>query len=293
RRVYPPPRRQPRPDRPASSRHPAPARPRPPPPAAPPSTRRPATCRPRLPCAPPVCGRAAASPAARSALAWSSGRAPCSCRLAPHQPAIVVDMEAALARLVLLPPPAPGPLILALQNRARAGLAADRGETPLVQRIHRDLLHLAKIEDLLAGPVEERRDLDEVALQHRQRDRAALPRLVGAQPGHPGGRIRQCPVQWLDFADVAAIEPRRLAMVEAVDPGVGDPGGERPRVRVVGADALAVTLLGLLPELVGGRKEAAGVQRHHLDVEPAGEDDVGERLVLQPEAGREHDPPRH
>jgi hypothetical protein len=49
-------------------------------------------------------------------------------------------VETALTLGLLLPPPAPGALMLARSNRTRAGLTTDRDEAHIVQRVIGDLM---------------------------------------------------------------------------------------------------------------------------------------------------------
>ena len=163
-----------------------------------------------------------------------------------------------------------------------------------MQRVHRHVLDLAEIADLLAGPVEQGRDLDEVALQHSPaRTAPRSPDWSARSPVTQAAASASARSSGSTLRIAQQSSRAALLSIEAVDPGIGDPGGERPRVGMIGADAPAVALLGLLPELVGRREQPARVQGHHLDVEAAGEDEMGQRLVLEPEAGREHDPARH
>src|SRR5688500_11708178 len=113
-------------------------------------------------------------------------------------------MEAAFARLVILPPPAPGPPRLPRRDCSGAGLAADRREAQSVERVDRNAFGRAEIGDPLARPVEQGRELDQpaIGIPGGEIDSAAAVRLVGAKPGHPGRGARQRPPQRLYLADV-------------------------------------------------------------------------------------------
>jgi hypothetical protein len=66
-----------------------------------------------------------------------------------------------------------------------------------------------------------------------------------------------------------------------------DPGLDAAAVRDQRTDALAVALLGLGPNRVRFRKEAAGVECDDFDAQSLAEYGVGDCLVLQTEAGGE------
>src|SRR5207342_520673 len=73
-------------------------------------------------------------------------------------------VHAALLRGVRLPPPASGAHGLTLCDRLRAGCAADRGVTLLVERMGRDLVLAQVVPDLVLLPLGERIQLHDRAV---------------------------------------------------------------------------------------------------------------------------------
>ena len=182
------------------------------------------------------------------------------------------DVQAAFLLGVLLPPPAAGALGLAGRDGARAGRAADRGEAAVVQRVVRERrCRATKSATSSPRPVGERIELDEAARRvdlgqaasrrasadcsarrpviqaaraRRARGRAARP---CARRSRPGARPRDwekplMPCRATSASTLGAAADRR-------------------------ADAEAVALLGLRPDVVGLGKQPAGVERDDLDVE--------------------------
>ena len=74
-------------------------------------------------------------------------------------------MQAAFLLLFLLPPPSPGALGLSARHRTRARRAADRHEALVMQGIVGNAVLADEREDLLAGPVEQRVDLDQPVMR--------------------------------------------------------------------------------------------------------------------------------
>src|SRR4029450_4618478 len=112
-------------------------------------------------------------------------------RAAAEQPGV----QAALALLAALPPPAPGALVLAGTGRAGAGRAADRGVALLVQRVHGQAVGADIGPDLLAAPVGQRVELDHAAVGGVQlglgRGRAGPASAGAARPGRRGPEPRR------------------------------------------------------------------------------------------------------
>src|ERR1700694_545574 len=77
--------------------------------------------------------------------------------------AIGVEMQAALLRARLLPPPPPGPLRLARRDRTGAGGAADRDEAAFVQGVGGHAVGAGVFGRLIAAPIEQRVDLQQCA----------------------------------------------------------------------------------------------------------------------------------
>ncbi len=147
-------------------------------------------------------------------------------------------------------------------------------------------------DDLVARATGERIGLEEAEarIERHERGRAPVCGLVGAQARHPCARAFERAAQRRDLAHLAAGLALRDAIVLAVDPLRLHQRFERGGVRVEGAHLPAVLALRLRPDRIGLGKQPAGVERRHLDLEIIGEDQVGEELVLDAEAGREDDP---
>src|SRR5258708_20857268 len=97
-------------------------------------------------------------------------------------------MEAAFLHLVLLPPPAASPLVLAGCRGARAGCAADRGVPGVVKRVVGQVVLADVVPDLVLRPGSKRRDLGQAGvLLIGRHDRGLCARwsLLPAQARHP------------------------------------------------------------------------------------------------------------
>src|SRR5690242_18505769 len=162
-------------------------------------------------------------------------------------------MQAAFLLAARLPPPAAVALGFTGRNRARAWRAADRDEALSVQRIDGHAVRGDRGEHLLARPVEQRIELDDVAAGIERGKPAGAPRLglVGPRAGEPGGGARKSAVERLDLAHVAAGVARLLGLIEAVDAVALDHGFERGAFGVDGADAAAVAALRFGPQRIG------------------------------------------
>src|SRR5512133_3469063 len=119
-----------------------------------------------------------------------------------HQPCI--DMDAAFE--LVRPGPPSGTFVLAYEDGARAGNAADRRIARVVQRVVRNLVHVDVRLDALRVPVHDGLDLpDAVAL--RPLDALCIctrQRLLAADAGNPGVVRRERALERLDLADVTA-----------------------------------------------------------------------------------------
>ena len=107
------------------------------------------------------------------------------------------------------------------------------------------------------------------------------------QPSAPDKRARQRH----DLADMAARLPRGDRTAEAADALLAEKFFDACAIRRKGANAFAVARFRLAPHIVGFGKQSPGFERHDIDVEVLGENGVNDRLILDPEAGREHQPP--
>src|SRR5258708_14909896 len=78
-------------------------------------------------------------------------------------------------------------------------------------------------------------------------------------------------------------------MKESVYPLIGDKRGKRVGVGIDGANADLITLLSLLPDPIGFRKQPARVECDHFDRQSVREDVMCDQLVFDAKAGREDD----
>ena len=102
-------------------------------------------------------------------------------------------VQPALLAVLLLPPPAAGADVLAGADGACAGLAADRGKAPRMQRIDGHVVGRDVGLDALQRPVRQRVDLDEAEARVPlgEGHLAASGRLPAPQPGHPAAGAGQ------------------------------------------------------------------------------------------------------
>src|SRR5919198_4077076 len=121
-----------------------------------------------------------------------------------------VDVDAALE--LVRPGPAPGPLVLAAGNGARARHAADRRVALVVQRVVRNLVHVDVGLDALGVPVDDGLHLPHpVALRPLELLRVrARQRLLTADAGDPRVIRLESALERLDLANVAAAIRLRL-----------------------------------------------------------------------------------
>src|SRR5882724_4069684 len=119
-----------------------------------------------------------------------------------HQSRVAMDAALELVRAG----PTPRTLVLADEDRARAGYAADGRIARVVQRVVRNLVHVDIGLDALRVPVHHRLNLpDAVAL--RPLDALCIcagQRLLAADAGDPGVVRRKRALERLDLADVTA-----------------------------------------------------------------------------------------
>src|SRR5882724_9292789 len=97
-------------------------------------------------------------------------------------------MQAALARLAALPPPAARTLVIAGLHGAGAGCAADAGETLVMQRVVRQSLAANVLPNFFFGPLEQRTDFVQAifAVPGHGRGHGAAGRLAAPDAGDPG-----------------------------------------------------------------------------------------------------------
>jgi len=123
-----------------------------------------------------------------------------------------------------------------------------------------------------------------------QLGRFPLARLVRAQADDPCRRAGERAIERLDLANMAAGESRIARSIKTVDPVLLDQRFEAFILRIDRADAPAVAALRLRPKLVALAKQPAGVECRNLNVDRVLGDQMENDLILQTEAGREHDP---
>jgi len=159
----------------------------------------------------------------------------------------------------LLPPPSAGALLLAGPDCARARCAADRHKASVVKGIVGNAVFADERENPLAGPVEQRVDLNQpvMRIDSGKRDAGALVRLIGTQAGDPCGGSRKRAPERFHLADLAARFPGHDRGVKSVDALAGDKGLDTDAIRIECMNASTISALGPGPELVGFRKIAA------------------------------------
>ena len=203
-------------------------------------------------------------------------------------------VQAALAVLGALPPPAPGAPVLAVGDGARARRAADAREALVVERVVGDVVRADVVPHARLVPLGERVELQQagVAVPLRRLHLLARDALAAAQAADPGVQPDLRAPQRLDLARLAALVTQELAVAEEVDAVVRDHLLDLGGVRAVHAHAEAVALVRPVDELVGLGVETPGVEREDRDGEAGVGDHVRERLVLDAEGGGEGDAAR-
>src|SRR5205814_2356908 len=119
-------------------------------------------------------------------------------------------MDAALLGRARLPPPAAGARLLARRDGARAGSAADRGVSALIQRVRGNVVLAHVVPDLFLGPLCQRVELDDgvvVVVDLDLADVGARGPLVAAQARDPGVEALEVGRERLHLAYVAADQP--------------------------------------------------------------------------------------
>ena len=141
----------------------------------------------------------------------------------------------------------------------------------------------------LSRPVQERIDLEQAMLRINRGKAHHCPvrGLLGAHPCHPSGRAFEGAPERFDLAQPATSLPRLDRGTETVDAVLGNPCLDAAALGEERLDASSIVPLGLRPDLMGLREQAAGVEGHHLDREVLGKDGMSDRLVLETEAGGE------
>ena len=210
-----------------------------------------------------------------------------------HLPGARVEVDAALAAALLLPPPASGSLVLAGLDGPRARRAADRRIAAIVERVVRQVALPDVRPDLVARPVGERSDLPD-AFAARVRlglaDLGTGRRLVAAKAGDPAVDRRERAPERLDLPDVAALAPVLDRVVEEVQALGQDHLLDSDRVGEVHLDVDAVAAPDLVHQVVGLLRQAAGVEREHSRAWLELGHEVDEDGVLGAEGRRERQP---
>lgn len=185
-----------------------------------------------------------------------------------------------------LPPPAPGPDILARADGPRTGIAPDRRIAAIVQRVVGHATAADVAPDIRLRPVRQRVELDQPVRGVEFAGRKLRPRdrLLAAQTGQPGIAIAQRLLQRNDLADMAAALAQPHAFVKAVGAVIGHVTRHGSVVRPKHLDLAAVAVLGPLQELQRLARQAPRVQREHGDRQAGGPDRVGEHHVFRAQA---------
>ena len=151
---------------------------------------------------------------------------------------------------------------------ARVQGAQPMERKPLVmQAVVGDCLIAHEGRHALARPIQQRVELQQTMLRidRGEAQHGAIGRLLGAQPGHPSAGARKGAPQRLDLAQPATALPRLDRGTETVDAVLRDPGLDAAAFGEQSPDAPSIALLGLCPDLMGLREQAAGVEGHDVD----------------------------
>ena len=157
------------------------------------------------------------------------------------------------------------------RDRARAGRAADGREAAIVQRDCTGTSCSAdEMRRRVARPVEQRIDLENAVRGIELGRRGVCARRAdwpARRPGDPGRGAGERAAQRLDLAHRGSSDcARRDRVTEAVDALRARPGLRAPRRSgSIAADAPSVALFGLRPDVVGFRKQPAGVEGDDVD----------------------------
>src|SRR5690242_13360735 len=138
-----------------------------------------------------------------------------SCRVADNG-TVRREMDAALPRPALFPPPTAGALALARLNCASTRRAADTGESASVERMHRNAVGSRVFLHLGAGPIRQRIQLQASAGVLDLANVGARLGLLPPQSGRPRLERRQLALERLYFANLAAHLARGHAAVEKI-----------------------------------------------------------------------------
>src|SRR5438132_14236437 len=128
-------------------------------------------------------------------------------------------MQTALFHLVVLPPPAACPFVLAWRGRASARSAADRGVSTVVERVVRELVVADVVPDVCLRPGRQRSDLgDSLVFWIEGNDLGVRPsrRLLAAQAGDPGVVPAERSVERTRLSNIAAQPPHLVCPVREV-----------------------------------------------------------------------------
>src|SRR5260370_634068 len=206
----------------------------------------------------------------------------------------VRQVQSAFLFLFLFPPPPAGALRLARRQRTRAGSAADGKKTAIMQAVVGDPVIAHEVRHPIARPIQERVELEQATLRidRGKAHHRPLCRLLGAHPRHPCAGALEGARERFDLAQPAAPQPRLDRGAETVDAVLGNPCFDATALGEESLDAPSIVLLGLRPDLVRLREQAAGVEGHDLDAEVLGENSVADRLVLETRAGGEDEAAR-
>ena len=195
------------------------------------------------------------------------------------------------------PRPPSRTFVLACENGARAGDAADRRITRVVQRVVRNLVHVDVRLDALGVPVHDGLDLpDAVAL--RPLDPLCIgpgQRLLAADAGDPGVVRCERSLERLDLANVAATVRLALPQVRPLLDRLLRDGHDLGALEreLVALDEAVARLVGLLEEELGVELDDRDVQaelaEHHvhehggLPLPRAGKTHAVTELLVRPE----------
>jgi len=193
----------------------------------------------------------------------------------------------------VFPPPAARTYIFAGLNGACARLAADGRVALGVKRVDRNFVGRDVAFEIGQGPVGDRVQLDEFLRRIIGGERNVRPalRLLASEARDPACRTFECPVERMNFANLAA----RLAgfdrIAKAVDAIIRDELFDLAGIRKHDANFDAVLAFGLEQRVERFGEVPPRVEGEDIDRRAARRDGVSDRLILDAEARRKRNRP--
>src|SRR3984957_11094776 len=195
-------------------------------------------------------------------------------------------MQAAFARIRVLPPPAAGAVVLSGLGGAGTRRTADARIAAIVQRAVVQLVAVYVAPDVGLRPVQQRADLRQAGLLVLV-DRLRCGALLGLfvpHARHPGAVSTHGPDERLDLADLAAADALAQAVVKTVDPVLAHVTLHRLRVRVVQLDTTMIAAFEARDQRQGLFRQPAGIDADDVDRGHMRPDQVGKYHGLRAQA---------